>query len=765
MNNFTDLGNMAVTENRLNKSGMAMQHALYEEEEAIDLRKYWHIAKRHLRIILSIAALASVLATLIVYSMRPVYLSTATLMVESPQSKMLLVGDIYEMGTLNDKFFQTQYEILKSRDLAQNVITKLNLAKNPEFTGKPSDAKPVFWRHWLAWLPAVFDTQQEKETIKSNSPDIAQREELLSRFLKRLSINPRKLTQLVDVSFEAHDPDLARLVVDTLGEIFIESSMTSRILETQKATDLLAERLGPLKGKLTASEKNLQEYLNKEHLIDLAGVLTLTKGEIDQNSERLAEAKAARMQAETLYNKVKSMGDKLYTSLDIVPEVLADPSVQSLKEKQEEVTRKISELSQRYGTEHPAMQSARTELDSINRQLKSTIAGSVNSIRSRYEIALANERGVASSLDKNKAQVRQIGQKQTYLNELQREVDTNRNLYETFFKRYKEASEVKGLNESYIRFIDRANQPLLPVKPKKGIIIILAFITALIAGVMLAFLLDHLDNTLKSAEDVERKLGVSLLGLLPFQPIKKSDMKPQFKEIGQLVTSSPNSGFAEGIRTIRTGLILSAIDSRQNTWLLTSSASGEGKSVLAYNLAASLAQMKQGKILLIDADLRRPQLSKNITGVTKETLGLAHVLSKTAKLENCIYSTPHDFDFMPVGMIPPNPSELLSSKVFSNLLDEIGQHYSHVLVDSPPIHVVSDSYLLAQHVRAVIYLIKAEETPVALVNQGLKLLQRIGAPLAGVVLNQIDVKKSKDYGASYYYYGSAYGTDEASSQT
>jgi succinoglycan biosynthesis transport protein ExoP len=743
-------------EQNFNMDRFLPDDAFREEEDSVNLRHYWRIVRQYQWRILLLAVVATTLAGLIVFTMKPVYRSSATLLVEGKQGKLLSMEDVYSMDTSRAEYFQTQFEILKSPDLARKVIQRMKLAAHPEFSKlMPENNSLPFWKDWLAMLPALAPDNAESpgtdEAVKAE-------EVLVGEFLDRLSVKPRLKTQLVDVSFDAQDPRLAREVVDMLGETFIESGLESRMEATRKAAEWLSERLQSLKDQLNESENRLQDYLDKEHLVDLEGVLTLSAKEIEKNTETLADVRQSRIEAENTYNKIRSG-----RGLDQVPEVLQDHVIQDLKSKEAELARKESDLAERYGPEHPAIIAVKSERSAIHGMLEKQLASIVSSLKSRYEIARASEQAVLSSIESNKSQVQHISRKQTRLSELKREVEANKNLYETFINRFKEANEAAELSASNIRFIDKASIPIEPVKPKKKLILAVTFTGLIFLGILIAFLLDYLDSTFKSPEDIERKLDRPLLGVIPLLDSLRS--RPD--ALGQLVTHDPRGVFAEAVRTVRTGLVLSALDSPHNIWMITSSFPGEGKTTLAMSLAQSLAQLDNGgkRVLLIEADLRKPQLAKRFQ-LPPKAAGLSHVLALHAELDECLHAVQGSaLDVLPAGMPPPNPLELLSSRAFAELLEELEKRYSLILIDSPPVHAVSDAHWLAQHVRSVVYAVRAESTSIKAVKDGLRALEGFGAPLAGVVLTQMDVEKSKRNGygeySGYYYYQTAYGADEA----
>jgi capsular exopolysaccharide synthesis family protein len=350
-------------------------------------------------------------------------------------------------------------------------------------------------------------------------------------------------------------------------------------------------------------------------------------------------------------------------------------------------------------------------------------------------------------VDSNKAQIQKISRKEFEVRELQREVEANRTLYDTFMTRLKETSATSDLETANARVVDPAVVPNAPIRPMKGLVVALSGILALVGGAGITLLLQILNNTFKSIEEVESKLNLPVLGILPLVKNK------QRSQIAHLFSSNEDKSFSESIRTIRTGVVLAGMNDPHRILVVTSSLPGEGKSTVAANLAYAFGQME--RVLLVDADLRRPTLAKNFK-FPVGTRGLANLIAGTAKLEECIKSI-EGIDMLCAGAVPPNPLELLSSERFAQLIEQLKSHYDRVIIDSPPTQAVSDATILATHADALIYVIKSEATSTVLAKHGVGQLLQSNSPVTGVVLNQVDVKRAQKngyhYGGYYDYYG------------
>ena len=622
-----------------------------QQEDAIDLRHYWHVISRFKWGIIGLAMAITLAAVFFVSAMRPVYTASTTLMIEQKQGKTLTsLDDVYGSDIAGKEYLQTQFEILKSRELAARVVRELNIAEHPDYVAKIVVEEKSWWQQidWKQYLPAghtqnPLPTEEEKFT------------KLVSGFMTHLSIEPIRQTQLVKINFQSYDRKLTADVANAMAKAYINSQMEARVALTQNAADWLTSRLGTLKTNVEISEKKLQDYRESNNLVggDKTSVSGLSSEQLTAINRRVVEAQF-----------------------------------------------KIAEISRRYGPKHPTLVQAEMELNEAQRSLVEAKETSID-----------------------------LSRKEFRFKELEREVQTNRNLYDTFFTRIKQANDSLELDTANARIIDPAVVPSVPFKPRKSLLIILALVLSIILGAVLAFLLDYLDSTFKGAEDVEDKLGLSMLGMVPLVKTKKKDDSPIY------FLDSNQNGYAEAMRTVRTSVVLSGIDKPHKVIMLTSSVPSEGKSTSAINLAVALGQME--KVLLIDGDMRKPTIAK-VLNLPPNSPGLSNVVAATSTLEDCIlHMDEANIDVLTAGLIPPNPLELLSSQKFADLVRNLSETYDRIIIDSPPTLLVSDSLIMSKIAQAVLYVIRSDTTAHNTARTGVNRLLAAKAPLIGVILNKV----------------------------
>ncbi|RTE65217.1 polysaccharide biosynthesis tyrosine autokinase [Amphritea opalescens] len=714
-------------------------------DDVIDLRQYWNTINRHKWGIFGFAIVVTMLTTLVVFSMKPIYRAEATLLIESQNANVVSIEEVYGLDSGNSEYYLTQFEILKSRQLAERVIDKLNLIDHPEFNQAPGFIANTI-ASAKALLPlGVVEEPSEEEMARIKLQNVT------SQLIGNLTIEPIRKTQLVKISYDSYEPLLSAEIANAVGDAYIENNLEARLQLTMKASGWLMERLSGLREKLKVSEQNLQQYREQEQIVGSDGGFDIANNELDMVASKHIEARRERMALESLNRQIKKLDRRNPENFELIPAILQHPLVQSLKGTVLQAELKKSELSKRYGAKHPKMKAAQSELDNARRSLNAQILSVVNGIENEYRLALSAERSLKAAVDQTKRDLQSINRKDYRLKELEKEVDANRQLYDTFFTRLSETNATGDLQSANARISDPAQPPRGPEKPKKGLIMALAFVVSIMFGIMFSFLLEALNNTIKTAQDVESKLGATMLGLLP--KLAKSKKTDNVSYTAYL--DENQSAFAESVRTIRTGIVLSALDNPHKILCVTSSAPGEGKTSLTLSLAYSLGQME--KVLLIDADMRRPSIAKAF-GLSGKSAGLSNLVAGTAKLEETIHKDEKSgIDILPSGIIPPNPLELLSSARFAKVLEVLETKYDRIVIDTAPTQAVSDALVLSHHVGAMIYVVKADATNYQLAKNGLKRLNEVKAPLIGVVLNQVDIKKSAKYGDDYYGYYDVYG--------
>ena len=720
------------------------------DDDFIDLGRLFRAVMRHKWAILALAFAITLATGLMVYSMEPVYKASASLVLESEEANVVNVEKVYSLGAGNYEYTQTQFEILKSRSLAERVVRKLMLYEHPDFLPQEEEIeKPWYSIDLKALLPASQKAPPVQLTEEERREQLIQ--SITDAVAGGLSVNPVEYSFIVYLEFESTNPQLAAEIVNTVAQEFIDSNLETRLSGTVQASGWLGERLAELKENLRVSEVALQDFREREGLVSVEGVTGLGGNELKVLSQRLEDARKARIEAQNIKEDVQGMQNPTTDELMTVPAVMQHPVISQLTAQQSAAERKVAELSKRYGPKHPKMIAARSDLNTADEELAGEVRKVVSGISREYEIARRNEQQLQATWEASKTEVQDFNRKEFQLQELQREVDTNRELYDIFFTRMKSVSETGGFEKPHARILDRAMVPAAPFKPNKRLSITLALILGTLLGCGIAILLDMLDNTVKNPDDVEDKLGVPLLGALPKM---KTNKKGEFEQFWQ----KPQGPFAEALRTVRTGVVLSSLDNPAKVIVVTSTIPGEGKSTVALNLGAALAQMEN--TLVIGADLRRPSLARKCV-LTPNHPGLTHFVAGTAKLEDCIEHLPElNLYVMPAGIIPPNPLETISSKKFVQALKFLRERFDRIVIDSAPVQAVSDALILASNADSVIYVVKADSTSATQAKRGIASVLASNEPLTGVVLNMFDPKKAHGHYGNYYQYNDYYQSDE-----
>lgn len=724
------------------------------DDDEIDLLKLWQTIWYRKWGIISLVLVVTMVAILAVLAVTPIYRAAATLMIEQKGAKVVSIEQVYGLEGAGSEYLQTQFELLKSRALAERVVRQLNLTTHPEFDPRQQPEPLIDIKGLLAnfdfhkVVPATLPGDLEDPEALTEAEIF---DEVTRAFMERVTIAPQGKSQLVQVQVEMADANTAAIAANALANGFIESQLEATMDMSLTATTWMNSRLGELRTKLKDSEDRLQAFREAENLVDVDGVATISAAELSLTGDRMIDARRQRAEAESQYRQVQAMRGGGWERLATIPAVLGHPLIQQFKAEQAKAQAKVEELSKRYGPRHPAMTAARSELSAAQGSLRGQVEQIVAGIERNYQLAMANENSLQASFNANKSQIQEISRKEFQLRELQREVDGNRALYDTFMTRLKETAATADLETANARVVDPATVPTAPVKPKKALIVAIAALLALFAGVGLTLLLEALNNTFKSTEEIENRLNLPVLGILPQLKVKERG------ELARMFTSDKEKSFSESIRTIRTGVVLAGMDHPHKVMVITSSIPGEGKSTVSVNLAFALGQME--RVLLIDADLRRPTLAKSFE-FPVGTPGLANLIAGTARLEECIQQV-DGIDMICAGTVPPNPLELLSSPRFAKAVEVLKSKYDRVIIDSPPTQAVSDAIVLSTFADSLLYVVKSASTHIPLVEKGVGQLLQNNAPVKGIVLNQVDIKKAKRYGYSYGGYYDYYGYSNA----
>jgi len=722
-------------------------------EKPPNLVAWWTVVRKRRWTVLSALLLMFVMVLAGSILEKPVYRAKALIEIDKENPSVANPQEMFLMDEVSDAYLETQYKVLASDDLAERVIHQLGLEKQSEFV------PPV--RHW-PWQPRPVPASPPP-TDSAAAPDLTVRGIVLTRFQDRLDIRPIRRSRAVELRFDSYDPELAARAVNAVAENYIQKNLEARWDAAQKASSWLSLQLKDLQAKLESSEENMQQYAADNDLL----YLVTDKGEqesavnqiVRQAEDELSKAQADRMDKESRFFLLQS-GD--YSSL---PGVFDSNLLQELSVRLADLQRQHAQLSATFTEDYPKVKEVRSQIQEIQGSLERERRRAAEKISNDYFAARRREKLAQQAFAGKQAEANQIARKSVQYGILSREVDSNKELYEGILHRLKEAGVSAGLNASNIRIVDPGTVPYKPIAPNYPLNLGLAAFLGLGLGLGMAFLKEHLDQTIRHCDDVVHYLGVPLLGFIPRCAGLRSKGRRRAarsnRELVPSLTEAPSgvlieepcgnklevlkeAAFSEAFRELRTSVILSASGRSANSILVTSAHPGEGKTTVAVNLAVSLAQLGQ-PVLLVDSDMRRPKIQSYFPEGGSQ---LSSYLTGQGAWQQMVSPTAISrLSVLHCGPIPDNPSELLSSERMKAMIQESMATYRFVVLDSPPLLHCADSRILGSIVSATILVVKGGETPRQVVQYAESQARAVGVNLIGVVLNHLGSSSDE---SSYY---------------
>lgn len=694
------------------------QFSYDEVSDSQQLRDYINIIFKRKWWIISSVALALVFAIYYNATRIPLFRGIATLqIIQDNPSSLVTSGsnkDIESALLSIDRFYETQYKLLSSRAVAYRIIEAMNLMEHPEY-------------------------KSFKEGVNKSPQDI--KREVADAFGGQLEITPIKNSYLVDIAFKSADQNLAMQVPNDICKEYLKFCMETRSQSYTLIREWLEIQLLQLAGKVEGSEMKLLDHARKADFMGLEGDDNVIVKKYVELNKALTTAQADRMNKESQYRQLQEKG------VD-APLIANNPLIMDLRKEIIAANAKISSAGAIYAKNHPQMQGDTAKLGELRSRLKNEVNRTMNTVKADYEIALRTENFLQGAAESQKEKVGKLQDGMVKYNILKRDMATGQQLYEALLARMKEASVASTMVASNAVIIDAAELPLYPFSPNKNKNIALALLFGLAGGLGLAFLVEHLDSSIKTVAELENVYRIPALGAIPLSATMQPAISKD-KAVGLEIVSQPKSMMSEAIHQVQASVMLSLSGRPPQIIMVCSANPSEGKSSISTNLAASLA-MRDYKVVLMDIDLRKPTLSRAFQ--LPQQPGLSNFLSGGASLAEIIYPTEiPNLSLIPAGSIPPNPIPLLASQTFADLLKDLSGDFQNIIIDTPPVVGFADARMISPMVDGVLMVFKHHTTTREAGRLAVQLLTKANARILGGVLNMTQHGKL-GYGGYYSYY-------------
>jgi polysaccharide biosynthesis transport protein len=708
------------------------------------LREYMRVLiKRKLVVFSSVVLVVGVVAISTLRS-TPIYDAVGSIAINKTDPVVLNLKDASGGGSdyYDPTDLDTEVRILKSDLLALQVIRQLGLDKTATPGGNGE---------------ATSGLQLTTNLLQPDSPRISA---ILAGFKGGLQVSLVPNTRIIEIHYRSPDRNLAARVVNALASTYVEQNFKTRFESTMQASEWLSKQLVDLQMKVETSQEKLVKYQKDHEILGIDEKQNITTAKLDELNREFTEAQSARMDKESIYRLVQAGDSDSITAAAQVQNAAKGSAASSLlleklREQEADLKIQLAVLNVQFGPAYPKLAQIRSQLQEVESQMQVEMKKITARLRGDYQASVQRENMLRAALDQQKQEANKLNESAIEYSLLKRDVETNRTLYEGLLEKLKEAGVTAGLRSNNFRIVDTARVPTAPSEPNLPRNVAFALALGLTTGVGLAFLLEAMDNTVRTPEQAQAISALPSLGMIPLGSRASTEFASQrrlslaaSREAVELVTQSrPKSQMAESYRSLRTSLLLTSVGGPPRVILVTSALPQEGKTTTSINLAIVLAQ-KGTRVLLMDSDLRRPSIHKTL-GMGPRS-GLSNVLTGNIELEQAIIRStilPNLF-LLPAGTPPPNPAELLASSKMKDVLVQLGEEYDHIVIDTPPTLSVTDAVVISTAADRVVLVIRSGQTTKQALRRARDLLLQVNARVCGVLMNAVDLN-SPDY---YYYY-------------
>ncbi len=671
----------------------------------------------------------------------PIFAGTSSVMIDTRKTRYLDLKEVITTSQPQMTTVLSEVEVIRSRNVAQRVADSLDLYADPEFN--PSlRAKNAGFLTSIRTTISQFQIGSEKVAISEEERQHRMRIGVVSALMGRISANPVPQSLVINVSVRSEDPDKAARLTNAVAEQYVLDQLNSKFEATRSASQWLNKRLEDLRNSVVLAERAVATYRGSSGLIESKGVLPTHQQLTELNTQLIqTQGRRSELQAKVARLEILIRSNRGAEAAD---EMIESSLIQRLREQETTLMREISDMTTRYGEMHPKMIKGNAEMLELRAKINTEISKLSQGIHNEYNVIKAREAALLDRIHTLESRVVEQNKSEVRLHELEREAQANRTLYENFLNRFKETSEQEQVQQPDARIISRAERPFSAAFPRKGMILAAVTIGALLLSAILAFVLERLDNTFRSREELEGALGLPALGLIPFV-----DKKP----VAQYLLDRPSSAFSESLRGLWVSLSHSDIPGSTKIVAITSSFPGEGKSMTALSLARTVAILGN-RVILVDCDLRRSAVANLLAFTPKHCLD--EVLEGKASLADTIVrDTASNLHILPARNVSRPPLDILSSGAMISMLEELRRSFDFVVLDCPPVMPVSEAQVLGRLADKTVFCVLWDKTPREVVLGAIRQLRDVQVDLAGAILTQVHMKKHARYGYGDigHYYG------------